>query len=468
MVAVAVLGLAGSGAIAQGVSFSGSANMGVIYHGKTTEDGNTTMEPKFQWLANFDLGISAEGTTDGGLTFGAATSIDGNGRGNGAASDVDDTTAYIGGESWKITIGDVDPASDKGKLLGDVGYDGLGVDNVAEHIGGADQNVEVSFNLGTASLAITAGQVAGSARVPAVPDSREYRDALPERYSYSLFTRTTDENIADSVKPVVNNLNNMAFYNTIHRMDDDPATDKNEMVTLITSSPEYVNTHYMTIVPENHYVVPNETSDDLNDYHIWKINGEKDDVTGTANTVEEGEDPDTADQRVNTDGYGDVSGTAVLLNIVEFANNVLPPEDKMLVSGKEGTPATPAGKQKTHWATGVSFDVGGTTLGIGIDSNKLMQTSIKADLGAFSGTLFYSQQEMDDVKSTGTGVEIGVSAGENTSINAVYAQGKTGDDTSKGFGVGVSHGLGGGASLAAGFAKVEDQTKASVGVSMSF
>ena len=51
MVAVAVLGLAGSGAIAQGVSFSGSANMGVIYHGKTTDgDGSTKMKPMFTWL----------------------------------------------------------------------------------------------------------------------------------------------------------------------------------------------------------------------------------------------------------------------------------------------------------------------------------------------------------------------------------------------------------------------------------
>ena len=193
----------------------------------------------------------------------------------------------------------------------------------------------------------------------------------------------------------------------------------------------------------------------------------KDGAPGTART-------DVAD--VNLDEDGDQADTAD--SVLNAQTDLNLPNSHSIVLGSitdavDAVPAMPAEysdatKQKTHWATGVSFDVGGTTLGIGIDSNKLMQTSIKADLGAFSGTLFYSQQEMDDVKSTGTGVEIGVSAGENTSINAVYAQGKTGDDTSKGFGVGVSHGLGGGASLAAGFAKVEDQTKASVGVSMSF
>ena len=166
-----------------------------------------------------------------------------------------------------------------------------------------------------------------------------------------------------------------------------------------------------------------------------------------------------------------------------------------------------ANKQETEWAAGVSFGIGSTNLGIGMDSKKLMQTSIGADLGAFSGSLFYAQQKDKTIKvgteastaantvnnkKTGMGAEIKVSAGANTTINAVYTQGKNtdirkaneagdaihGEDgqvaataiakTDKGFGVGVSHNLGGGATLEAGFAKVKKQTKASVGVSMSF
>ena len=47
----------------------------------------------------------------------------------------------LAGESWKIAIGDLDPASDKGKTLGDVGFDGdLGVDNVAESINTEEQD----------------------------------------------------------------------------------------------------------------------------------------------------------------------------------------------------------------------------------------------------------------------------------------------------------------------------------------
>ena len=357
LAAVAVLGLAGTGAVAQGVSFSGSGNLGMKYAGDTkNEDGNITMESHFQWISNFDLAMSASGTTDGGLTFGAGATIKaGNGDNDGSDGDksgVGASNAYIGGESWKISIGDLDPASHKGRSLNDVGFDGLDVDDVAEDaVASTDADVEVSFNLGAASLAITAGTTPGAAGV-----------------------------------------------------------DNNS----------------------------------------------------------DGDFTDEGDSK--------------------------------------------AEKQKSVWAAGVSFDIGSTNLGLGMDSEKLLQASISADLGAFSGSLFYAQQKADGPmdnngtanddtddagdtltnKKTGLGVEVSVSAGANTTINAVYTQGKQSDtrdyyndsasaestdgdregdaveQTDKGFGVGVSHSLGGGATLEAGFAKVKKQTKFSVGVSMSF
>ena len=362
MVAVAVLGLAGTGAVAQGVSFSGSAGMGVVYEGPTkmtitndeageTDDVEVTKnESKITWDSDFDITITASGTTDGGLTFGAKTSIEADHDGGTAT----DSEVHIGGESWQVKIGTLDPASHKGRSINDVGYNGLGVDDVAENIKrpdpadetkmieqGTKSQVEVSFSLGTASLAITAGQMAGT----------EYK-------------------------------------------------------------------------------------------------------------VVSGDDND----------------------------------EKAI-------------KEKTEWAAGVGFDIGSTSLGIGMDSKKLMQASVSADLGAFGGKLFFSQQKVDGPidgnetdstdddkqltnKLTGIGAEISVSAGANTTINVVYAQGKQSDarkmgmvfnndtsesdddtasaNTDKGFGVGVSHSLGGGATLQAGFAKVMKQTKASVGVTMSF
>ena len=372
MVALVALGFAGSGAVAQGVTFSGSGNLGVIYHGDSKFNVNGTegdIEKKsyFEWISNFDLAMSASGTTDGGLTFGASATIKaGNEKvddNDTSKSTVGSSNVYIAGESWKIAIGDLDPASHKGRSLGDVGFDGLGVDDVAEGaVSSTQADVEVSFSLGAASLAITADQRPGAKAVD----------------GHTALTRASESTAGDG------------------KIGDDAA---------------------------------------------------------------------------------DVA----------------------------------AEKQETEWAAGVSFGIGSTSLGIGMDSNKLMQASIGADLGAFSGSIFYAQQKdktvdnsaADDAsteantvnnKNTGMGVEIKVSAGANTMINAVYTQGKKSDirtknpnanantlvgedgvvadkaisKTDKGFGVGVSHNLGGGATLEAGFAKVKKQTKASVGVSMSF
>ena len=389
MVAVAVLGLAGTGVVAQGVSFSGSAGMGVKYSGNTENAaGETTMESTIKWVSDFDVAMSASGTTDGGLTFGGAATI----KASNGDSAVGNSNVYIGGESWKIAIGDLDPASDKGKPLGDIGYDGIGVDDVAEQIGGNQgtiADVEVSFSLGAASLAITAGQKAGGMKTAAMY-----------------------EHLATGVIVSKDRLADTEFNTTT----DDP--------------------------------------DDLTDDSTYK-----------------------------------------------------------LIMAKDAT------KQDTEWAAGVGFDIGSTSLGIGMDSEKLYQVSVGADLGAFAGTLYYSQQKVDgptdlgtdnaaggagiaadkarkDNKLTGIGVSLSVSAGTNTTINAMYTQGKQSDTrgtvtyadpddessttqadfkpdaakskTDKGFGVGVSHGLGGGATLEAGFGKVKKQTVASVGVTMSF
>ena len=408
MVAVAVLGLAGSGAVAQGVSFSGEGDLGVMYSGDVkNDDGDVTMKSRITWVSEFDLAMSASGTTDGGLTFGGGAKIN---AGSGESS-VGASNAYIGGESWKISIGDLDPASHKGRSLNDVGFDGLGVDDVAEGIGGTPADVEVSFSLGAASLAITAGHTGGAAR-------------------------------------------------TADRWDK---VDANEN-TIVTGFK----------LPASHY---------YDGEHVRRIVGDRDTTPGTVNP------PDNDDD--TTDDIGPDTPVTDFTTIDEVETG----ESLMREAGKDAT------KQETEWAAGVSFDVGGTTLGIGMDSMKLMQASISADLGAFGGSLFFAQQKVDGPKDdngdedpkttnqltnkrTSIGAEISVSAGANTTINAVYSQQKHSDTRStdtivkkdsdaksmtvKGFGIGVSHSLGGGATLDAGFAKVDDVSKASVGVSMSF
>ena len=428
MVAVAVLGFAGTGAVAQGVSFSGSGDLGVKYAGDTKEDGVVTMNSTITWVSNFDLAMSASGTTDGGLTFGAGATV----KAGNAKSEVGKSNAYIGGESWKISIGDLDPASIKGQSLGDIGFDGLDVDDVAEDVVGATAaDVEVSFSLGAASLAITAGQTPGAPRelISAGNDggskqmTRIY--AITPISDFAATPATQDR----GMRHIGTITEDGSFTVTLPGTDDE-----------IGTADDVKNTFYLD---DGAVTIVNGDARDNDE------NGETDDAAATATDL----------------------GLSATERLVQEVDEDVPAMDAVYKA---------ATKQETEWAAGVSFDIGSTTLGIGIDSEKLMQASVSADLGAFSGKLFYAQQKMNEgkdneSKATGLGVEIGVSAGENTTINAVYAQGKTdyekasmSDKTDKGFGVGVSHGLGGGATLNAGFAKVKKVTKASVGVSMSF
>ena len=434
MVAVAVLGLAGSGAVAQGVSFSGSAGMGVKYTGDMENaNGDTTMKSTIDWISDFDIAISASGTTDGGLTFGASTAVEA----GHASSVVTDSEVYISGESWQIKIGDLDPASHMGRSLGDVGFDGLGVDDVAEKaVTSTHADVEVSFSLGAASLAITAGQTPGNARVK----------AMDEQFTYRIRFQVDPDTGDAEKKPV-------------------------DHEYVITSKKYYSGFDSLIVgeVYENggkkYYIHEN---------NIYQVNGTRD----TVSTITQDTADDPATDVDETDKGDTLITTETTNQVVDAESNL----NKAIVhtTFTEKVMGMDATKQDTVWAAGVSFAIGSTTLGIGIDSEKLMQASVSADLGAFSGKLFYAQQKMNEgmakeSKNTGMGVEIGVPAGANTTINAVYAQGKTDykmtgeeDKTDKGFGVGVSHGLGGGATLNAGFAKVKKVTKASVGVSMSF
>ena len=439
MVAVAVLGLVGTGAIAQEADavaedtgamaqavsfdgFKGTGNLGIIYTGDTENDaGVITKKSGFTMVSNFDLAMSGSGTTDGGLTFGAGATI----KAGQSESVVGASNAYIGSESWQISIGDLDPASHKGRNLGDVGFDGLGVEDIAQDISsGTAADVQVKFTLGTAELLITAGSD---------PDSGKARTAA----KYQLVTTGTDSGyVVSDIRP-----------------------------------------------GQNQYFHTNATTGTIT---LFNVVGLKDPVTpGTAGT-ETDENDTTLDSGPDTP--------------VEFSGQ------RIRVAPGTGTAAT---KQDTQWAAGASFAVGSTTLGIGMDSEKLIQASVGANLGSFGGKLFFAQQkdkvidisgdkvestEANTVrnKKTGIGAEISVSAGANTTINAVYSQAKHSDTrkvmvdaaddttkslsgngkaiskTTKGFGVGVTHILGGGAKLQAGFAKVADVSKASIGVAMEF
>ena len=111
--------IANAGVASADVTLSGSAQMGVIY---TESAANAT-----DWVVQdeVDLAVSMSGATDM-FSFGADFNISGDGGSN------EDPTVFISGAFGKLSVGaDVAEANRIGGIA-DIGYDGLGVDDVAE------------------------------------------------------------------------------------------------------------------------------------------------------------------------------------------------------------------------------------------------------------------------------------------------------------------------------------------------
>ncbi len=113
--------LVGSAGIAAAdIAISGDAEFGITDAGAGFA---------FSYDAGIDFTMTGE--TDGGLGFGAKFGID------ARDAAVDDATVWVEGEWGKLTVGDVDTAVEA--VVGgiaDIGWDGLGVDDVAEALRG--------------------------------------------------------------------------------------------------------------------------------------------------------------------------------------------------------------------------------------------------------------------------------------------------------------------------------------------
>jgi outer membrane protein OmpU len=127
-----------------GVSVGGSAEIWVNDLGSDIQFNN-----------DVELTFSGSGETDGGLGFGFDYAFV-----DGAE---DNNEVYISGSWGKLTVGDVDDALQKVAGIGDIGFDGLGVDNVAEFGRGiGDSNgVLYSNTIGAASIYLSMNQDTG-------------------------------------------------------------------------------------------------------------------------------------------------------------------------------------------------------------------------------------------------------------------------------------------------------------------
>jgi outer membrane protein OmpU len=128
--------VATTGFAAADVNFSGEAGMGLGY-----DDSVAAGENEVTAISFATLSVSMTGETDGGLGFGADFDITaGSGFQSSKANEdhgiIDTATVYIEGGFGKLSVGDVDNAIEAMTGLSDIGFDGLGTDDVAELLGG--------------------------------------------------------------------------------------------------------------------------------------------------------------------------------------------------------------------------------------------------------------------------------------------------------------------------------------------
>ncbi|NRP45845.1 Porin [Aliiroseovarius sp. xm-v-225] len=88
-----------------------------------------TVDEKLIAHVDYTLTIAMSGETDGGLTFGADLTVYGD---ESSTLNGGDLVAYIEGGFGKFSAGNVGSAVDATLGLGDLGFDGLSTDNVAE------------------------------------------------------------------------------------------------------------------------------------------------------------------------------------------------------------------------------------------------------------------------------------------------------------------------------------------------
>jgi outer membrane protein OmpU len=139
--------VASAGFAAAEISFSGEAGIGFEYADVAVGD---------DWTLDhyLTLTVSMTGETDGGLGFGATFDIT-NTAGGGA---VDGSSAYIEGGFGKLSAGNVGSAVDSMIGVGDLGFDGIGTDNIAETLrGDSAASLLYTGSFGDFSVAASAG-----------------------------------------------------------------------------------------------------------------------------------------------------------------------------------------------------------------------------------------------------------------------------------------------------------------------
>ena len=449
LIASTALSLAGGAAFAE-FSISGDAKMGVDYG---SDPGAVKSKHTFKHEIGVDF--SASGTTDAGLSFGASAGFD--------VSDkaINTGTVHVSGSFGMLTIGGNDAADLTAGGTNDVGLFDIGVDDMAEGLrGGTSAQLRYDNSFGQISIAISAGTKDGVQGVDEVL-SKEMAAT-----SWVVSDRLTNNVHAyHTTRPTVVQFD--PLYGVARAVDGSTLTfdhdaDGADADGVGETGP--IDIHGFGIVDG------------------VLMNGEEtrapvDLTTDAGKTQKAAYDLYVAAYSLGADkavGGGNTPGGAQNADMVKDDD-----EKGVIVSnydpgGAVITKGVDAMKAKTEYAFGMSFEAGGVTIGVGYDSNKTVSMGAGFTAGEISTNLLYvktddddSTKNMDESK-TGIGADMSYTMGASTITLAYGRQKSETGEAMDAVGMGVAHDLGGNATMKAGFGKVDEANKASIGLSFKF
>ena len=490
LIASTALSLAGGAAFAEmAITVSGDAEMGVDYASEPAGGAS-----KHSFVHEVGIDFTASGTTDGGLTFGGTAGFD------TKDTDLNTGTVNVSGSFGTLTIGDNDAADLTAGGIADIGMNGIGVDDMVEGLRGTTAGqLRYDNSFGQVSIAISAGTSEAKAAVPAsqwmITDHEMNVHVYPASYSKDMDgmvklygmpipgERINVPNQAadqtDNVRRFVGGFDNL--FGVVDRTADGVWVDYDgdghdmanglvvETLTEAEGKTSPVNIFGFKREKDGKITAPDGT-DEGTERDVITDNDANADLIAAFERYEAhydlGDDDMVggADER-DADGKGDDNSDS--FNATTLTTN-----------------AAPAVASDSEYAFGMSFNAGGVTIGVGYDSKKTVSMGAGFTTGEITTNLLYvkTDEEFSNAdgtikgEMTGMGVDMAYAMGAST-VTLSYGRRKpeTGEAMDA-VGMGVTHDLGGGATMNAGFGKVDkkvgtmivSENKASVGLMFAF
>ena len=502
LIASTALSLAGGAAFAEmAITVSGDAEMGVDYASEPAGGAS-----KHSFVHEVGIDFTASGTTDGGLTFGGSAGFD------TKDTDLNTGTVNVSGSFGTLTIGDNDAADLTAGGIADIGMNGIGVDDMVEGLRGTTAGqLRYDNSFGQVSIAISAGTSEAKAAVPAsqwmITDHAGVTHVHPWSYTKDMAGMVKLYQYNSATKPgmpATDDDGNVAFttdasniaavglggagyyaptlfdqyYRVVRRVQGADAAD---MRVYVDHDGDGAGIGEDGMVAEMLTTAEADANKTL-PVNIYGLSEEKDGIYEGA----EGSRTKVTDEAkiaaFNIYKMGHDLGADKRVggkDIEKGAQNADKPKEGVVT-----TNAAPAVASDSEYAFGMSFNAGGVTIGVGYDSKKTVSMGAGFTTGEITTNLLYVKTDEDFSNADGTikgemtgmGVDMAYAMGAST-VTLSYGRRKpeTGEAMDA-VGMGVTHDLGGGATMNAGFGKVDkkvgtmivSENKASVGLMFAF